>query len=150
LKDQNIELPPLPKGVKNSWDKSIGRAMQDYARQAIAQDRQQQADWHKIADKRAAEIVRLEEQINSLRQQRGEPVAVLRFDRTTPGLENEMPTVVSCNSLPDGEYPVYTAPQPAEPTIRNFRTVAEPVKVPSAQPASPDNCDAVNIAVFGE
>jgi|GEM_PF-5936899 len=38
------------------------------------------------------------------------PVAVLRFDRGTPGRENEMPHVLSCQRLPDGEYPVYAAP----------------------------------------
>lgn len=43
-----------------------------------------------------------------------EPVAVLRFDRGTPGRENEMPTVVSCVWLPDGEYEVYTAPVAAQ------------------------------------
>ena len=37
-------------------------------------------------------------------------VAVIRFDRNTPGNENEMPRVVSCIRLPDGEYPVYAAP----------------------------------------
>ena len=35
-----IKLPPLPEGVKDSWDKRIGEAMQDYARQAIELDRQ--------------------------------------------------------------------------------------------------------------
>lgn len=43
-----------------------------------------------------------------------QPVAVLRFDRGTPGRENEMPTVVSCNRLPDGEYAVYLAPVAAQ------------------------------------
>ena len=38
------------------------------------------------------------------------PVAVLRFDRETPGRENEMPLVLSCQRLPDGEYPVYIGP----------------------------------------
>ena len=32
---EHIKLPPLPEGVKDSWDKRIGEAMQDYARQAI-------------------------------------------------------------------------------------------------------------------
>lgn len=35
-----------------------------------------------------------------------EPVAVLRYDRSH-GNENEMPKVVSCNWLPDGEYEVF-------------------------------------------
>ena len=41
------------------------------------------------------------------------PVAVLKFERGTPGRENEMPRVVSCNWMPDGEYEVYLAAAPA-------------------------------------
>lgn len=37
-----------------------------------------------------------------------EPDAVIRFDRGTTGQENEMPRVISCNWLPDGEYRAYT------------------------------------------
>ena len=44
-----------------------------------------------------------------------EPVAVIRFDRTTPGNENEMPKVLSCNWLPDGEYQVFLHPTEAAP-----------------------------------
>lgn len=44
-----------------------------------------------------------------------EPVAVIRFERNKPGNENEMPKVISCNRLPDGDYQVFLAPQPAEP-----------------------------------
>lgn len=40
-----------------------------------------------------------------------EPDAVLRFERSTAGKENEMPSVVSCNWLPDGEYKLYTEQQ---------------------------------------
>lgn len=47
------------------------------------------------------------------RVQQAEPVAVLRFQRDTPGHENDMPAVVSCNWLPDGDYRVYLA-APAE------------------------------------
>lgn len=39
-----------------------------------------------------------------------EPVAIIRFDRETPGQENEMPKVISCNWMPDGEYPLYAGP----------------------------------------
>ena len=43
------------------------------------------------------------------------PVAVLKFERGTPGRQNEMPRVVSCNRMPDGEYEVYlAAAHPAE------------------------------------
>lgn len=44
-----------------------------------------------------------------------EPVAVLRYDHGVPGRENEMPSVVSCNRLPDGDYLVYAAQ--AQPTM---------------------------------
>lgn len=44
-----------------------------------------------------------------------EPIAVLRFDRAKPGNENEMPKVVSCDWLPDGEYRVYLAPPSPAP-----------------------------------
>ena len=58
------------------------------------------------------------------RVQQAEPVAVLRFQRDTPGHENDMPAVVSCNWLPDGDYRVYLA-TPAERAPAP--TVAEPV-----------------------
>jgi len=45
-----------------------------------------------------------------------DPVAVLQYDKVTCGNENEMPKVISCNWLPDGEYPVFlAAPVPVEP-----------------------------------
>lgn len=37
------------------------------------------------------------------------PLATLRFDKKAPGHENEMPHVISCNRLPDGDYEVYAA-----------------------------------------
>lgn len=49
-----------------------------------------------------------------------EPVATIRFERGTLGKENDMPRVISCNWLPDGEYSVYTAPPApvsAEPVV---------------------------------
>lgn len=46
-------------------------------------------------------------------QPAAQPVAVLRFERGASGCENEMPRVVSCNRLPDGEYAVFLAAQPA-------------------------------------
>lgn len=48
-----------------------------------------------------------------------EPVAVLRFDCKTPGRENGMPTVVSCNWMPDGEYQVYLAPVAAQAQLES-------------------------------
>ena len=44
-----------------------------------------------------------------------QPVAVLRYQRGTNGRENEMPQVVSCNWLPDGDYQVFSAAQPPLP-----------------------------------
>lgn len=41
--------------------------------------------------------------------ERDGPVAVLRFAKGRPGNENEMPKVISCNWLPDGEYSVFLA-----------------------------------------
>ena len=61
------------------------------------------------------------------------PVAVLKFERGTPGRENEMPRVVSCNWMPDGEYEVYLA---AAPT-----TQPAPVAVPTKKtPFPPRGC----------
>ena len=40
-----------------------------------------------------------------------QPVARIRYERNTPGLENEMPRVVSCNRMADGVYEVFTASQ---------------------------------------
>lgn len=59
------------------------------------------------------------------------PVAVLKFERGTPGRENEMPRVVSCNWMPDGEYEVYLAAAAA----------------PTTQPAQGDALDAAFEAV---
>lgn len=49
----------------------------------------------------------------ALRSMPAEPVATIRYERGTPGKENDMPKVVSCNWLPDGVYSVY-ATQPTE------------------------------------
>ena len=56
-------------------------------------------DWNPLTDDGAAPVVL------------PEPDAVLRFERSTAGKENEMPSVVSCNWLPDGEYKIYTEKQ---------------------------------------
>ena len=56
-------------------------------------------DWNPLADDGDAPVVL------------PEPDAVLRFERSTAGKENEMPSVVSCNRLPDGEYKLYTEQQ---------------------------------------
>ena len=40
-----------------------------------------------------------------------QPVARIRYERNTPGRENEMPRVVSCNRMADGVYEVFTASQ---------------------------------------
>ena len=40
-----------------------------------------------------------------------EPVARIRYERNTPGRENEMPRVLSCNRMADGVYEVFTASQ---------------------------------------
>jgi hypothetical protein len=62
-------------------------------------------------------------------------VAVLRYERGTPGRENEMPCVISCNWLPDGEYPV---------------VLAAP-SYPAANPAArPDLVEAVAKAILFE
>ena len=40
-----------------------------------------------------------------------QPVARIRYERNTPGRENEMPRVVSCNRMADGIYEVFTESQ---------------------------------------
>lgn len=72
------------------------------------------------------------------------PVATLRFQRGTPGQENEMPRVVSCNWLPDGTYEVYLAPAPSYAEVR--RDALE-----EAWPADPnaDMLDAAHAAQPG-
>ena len=65
-----------------------------------------------------------------------EPVARIRYERNTPGRENEMPRVVSCNRLADGIYDVFTAAQvqamlaaaPRNATLYNPDDVAFPVQ----------------------
>ena len=73
MSEKEIELPPLPEGnVGAEQSNFIGSLLEYtkedlkvYARQAIAQDRNCQADWHKIADDRAGEIVRLSKLLDS-------------------------------------------------------------------------------------
>jgi hypothetical protein len=56
-------------------------------------------------------------------------VAVLRYERGTPGRENEMPCVVSCDWLPDGDYPVYLAasPQPSAKGATDWQAIESTV-----------------------
>lgn len=54
-----------------------------------------------------------------------EPIAVIRFDKSTPGNENEMPKVISCNWQPDGECEVYLRPAIAEAEARGRREALE-------------------------
>jgi len=51
------------------------------------------------------------DQVEAVRSMPAEPVATIRYERGTPGKENDMPKVVSCNWLPDGVYSVYATPQ---------------------------------------
>ena len=70
--------------------------------------------WCRLTGQEAAELVAL---FQGRPEQASAPVvlpapdAVLRFERSTAGKENEMPSVVSCNWLPDGEYKLYTEQQ---------------------------------------
>ena len=65
-----------------------------------------------------------------------QPVARIRYERNTPGRENEMPRVVSCNRMADGVYEVFTAAQvqamlaavPRNATLYNPDDVAFPVQ----------------------
>lgn len=70
--------------------------------------------WPRLTGQEASELVEL---LQGRPEQADAPVvlpapdAVLRFERSTAGKENEMPSVVSCNWLPDGEYKLYTEQQ---------------------------------------
>lgn len=56
-----------------------------------------------------------------------EPVARIEFRRGTPGKENDMPAVVSCNWLPDGVYEVYLAdPTGVEPCCGEYAQCHRP------------------------
>ena len=56
-----------------------------------------------------------------------QPVARIRYERNTPGRENEMPRVVSCNRMADGIYEVFTAAQvQAMLDVRNSDNKAAP------------------------
>ncbi|KRA63072.1 hypothetical protein [Rhizobium sp. Root651] len=55
-----------------------------------------------------------------------EPVfAVLEFAKGTPGRENEMPLVLSCNWLPDGRYNVFLNPPAPSVSVRGLEWVEE-------------------------
>ena len=64
------------------------------------------------------------------------PTARIRYERNTPGRENEMPRVVSCNRMADGVYEVFTASQvqamlaavPRNAALYNPDDVAFPVQ----------------------
>ena len=56
-----------------------------------------------------------------------QPVARIRYERNTPGRENEMPRVVSCNRMEDGIYEVFTESQvQAMLDVRNSDNKAAP------------------------
>lgn len=98
--------------------RSISRAEKIIA--AVEHDRQRQLDWHKIADERAAEIVRLDGLLEQ--RQRGEPVAYLRRDQIAQ-IRRRGPMVGEIGIEPRQDMvAVYAAPQPAGP-----------VKMPSDQ-----------------
>jgi hypothetical protein len=59
----------------------------------------------------------------------GEPVATIRYERGTPGKENDMPKVVSCNWLPDGVYSVYATPHTE--AVQPDRSEKIPLLIPS-------------------
>ena len=56
-----------------------------------------------------------------------QPVARIRYERNTPGRENEMPRVLSCNRMADGIYEVFTESQvQAMLDVRNSDNKAAP------------------------
>lgn len=56
-----------------------------------------------------------------------EPTARIRYERNTPGRENEMPRVLSCNRMADGIYEVFTESQvQAMLDVRNSDNKAAP------------------------
>jgi len=100
-----------------------------------------QMDRHNLPDS-DAKLAALDAALAVLRAAGG-PVAVLRYERGTPGRENEMPRVVSCNRLPDGDYPVYAAPQasaeesaidkPIPDSVEHYGLIDERVGAPAAE-----------------
>jgi len=81
-------------------------------------------------------------------QPQAEPFARIEFRRGTPGKENDMPTVVSCNWLPDGIYEVYLAdPTGVEPCCGEYAQCHRPCTprgrwLAQAEPAGGDKDDA--------
>jgi hypothetical protein len=65
----------------------------------------------------------------ALRSMPAEPVATIRYERGTPGKENDMPKVVSCNWLPDGVYSVYATPHTE--AVQPDRSEKIPLLIPS-------------------
>ena len=88
--------------------------------------------WCRLTGQEAAELVAL---FQGRPEQADAPVvlpapdAVLRFERSTAGKENEMPIVVSCNWLPDGEYKLYTEQQ-----VRAMLATGEANRKPDCTP----------------
>ena len=82
-------------------------------------------------------------------QPQGEVFARIEFRRGTPGKENDMPTVVSCNWLPDGVYEVYLAdPTGVQPCCGEYAQCRRPCTprgrwLAQAAPAGAEKEDAI-------
>lgn len=86
--------------------------------------------WHNAYEIAHGQAMSNGSELAALRAENAKPVAVIRFARDTPGNENEMPKVISCNWQPDGEYPVYLHPSPKAAE----RNTAEPEKPCTCHP----------------
>ncbi len=75
-----------------------------------------------LASDHTTAIITREQYEAALAEKRDKPIAVLRFDKHRRGEDgllpnfNERPEVMSCDWLPDGEYPVYLAPKTEKPS----------------------------------
>ena len=75
-----------------------------------------------------------------------QPVARIRYERNTPGRENEMPRVVSCNRMADGIYEVFTAAQvQAMLDVRNSDNKAAPSGA-AREPLTDEQIDEIHLA----
>lgn len=90
----------------------------DQAAEMLAAKEQECSGYRDYVAEKSNQVAALQAELAQIKAQ--EPMAVVRFDRRD-GNENEIPKVLSCNWLPDGNYPLYAAPVDQTAEIERLR-----------------------------
>lgn len=107
------ELREAVEGCANALQEGEGF---DEAWEKVTEAEKQAHTWLVMdAGNVAARLSAIKNKQDTLSPAVAQPVAVIRFEHKVPGKENEMPRVISCNWLPDGEYQVFLSAEVAQP-----------------------------------